>query len=130
MFLSPRDYFYMPQKPIPIDYPSFEDPPFFDDFRRFSGGEAVLTFFDNSLIKKFGCRKNLIEIKCIWRASHYRQMHCHYPCKCVTDNELVVSSVNMEPDGVEPYRGTIYKGLTEEKIRKDCAKIYETFFNE
>mgnify|MGYP000226287951 CR=1 FL=1 len=21
-------------------------------------------------------------------------------------------------------------GLTEEKIRKDCAKIYETFFNE
>lgn len=66
--------------------------------------------------KKFGCRKDIVEIKCIWRASHYRQMHCHYPCKCVSKNELVVSSVDMEPDGVEPWRGTIYKGLTEKKI--------------
>ena len=67
--------------------------------------------------KKFGCRKDIVEIKCIWRASHYRQMHCHYPCKCVSDNEIVVSSVAMEPDGVEPWRGTIYKGLTEKKIK-------------
>ncbi len=68
--------------------------------------------------KKFGCRKDIVEIKCIWRASHYKQMHCHYPCKCVSNNEIVVSSVNMEPDGVEPYRGTIYKGLTEKKIEE------------
>lgn len=68
--------------------------------------------------KKFGCRKDIVEIKCIWRASHYRQMHCHYPCKCVSDNEIVVSSVDMEADGVEPWRGTIYKGLTEKKIKE------------
>jgi len=66
--------------------------------------------------KKFGCRKEQIEVKCIWRAGHYKQMHCHYPCKCCTANEVVVSSVDMEPDGVEPWRGTIYKGLTEKKI--------------
>ncbi|MAP67603.1 MAG: hypothetical protein CMF80_07895 [Candidatus Marinimicrobia bacterium] len=66
--------------------------------------------------KKFGCRKEQMEVKCIWRASHYRQMHCHYPCKCCTENEVVVSSVDMEPDGVEPWRGTIYKNLTEKKV--------------
>lgn len=66
--------------------------------------------------KKFGCRKEQIEVKCIWRASHYQQMHCHFPYGPCTENEVVVSSVDMEPDSVSLGRGTIYNGLTEKKI--------------
>ena len=68
--------------------------------------------------KKFQCRKSEIEIKCIWKASHYSNMWVHFPYKPTIDNTICVDGIDKLPALLTLGKGTTYINLTEEKITR------------
>lgn len=70
--------------------------------------------------KKFNCRYDIIEVKCIWKIADYAQMHVHHPYngKHITSDAICVDGVDGNPDGVELWRGSKYDKLRESNIER------------
>ncbi|REG77528.1 glycosyltransferase family 2 protein [Marinomonas pollencensis] len=71
-------------------------------------------------IHKFRCRKNEIEVKCIFKTSRFSDIKDHHPITNKESKSSIVNSINKEEEELSPF----YKNLNEEKIKKAYLVCY------
>jgi len=67
---------------------------------------------------KYRDRKGDIEVKCIWKPSHYCRLACHHPHGPTSENIISVDSIDKLPSSIHPHHGSHYCNLSEEKIKR------------
>ena len=67
---------------------------------------------------KFRDRKNSIEVKCIWKPTHYCRLACHHPHGPTSENRICVDGIDKLPNSIHPHHGSHYTNLSEEKIKR------------
>ena len=68
--------------------------------------------------RKFNDRSRKIEVKCIWRPSHYRTLHVHFPYNPTRPDATCVDGIDNLPALVNLHNGHTYDCLNEEKIAR------------
>jgi hypothetical protein len=67
--------------------------------------------------RKFRCRYDEIEVKCVFKTKYFDDIFEHHPLKPITSDYICVSSIDNNKEDLNPY----YFGLRERNIR--CAYL-------